>query len=516
MASAAAPDPGFLDLVDLADERLGSAAIACNDEFFAEKENLVRRAPAVWKEHVYTDRGKWMDGWETRRRRPADGLGPDDHDWCIVRLGVPGIVRGVVIDTAFFRGNYPKEAALEGCLASGHASPAELAAAHWVPLVARTPLDGDSKNVRATQPVCVSHVRLRIYPDGGVARLRVHGDVLPDPARLGGLSGELDLAAVENGAYALAASDMFFGVRHNLIFPGRAVNMSDGWETRRRRGPGHDWVIVRLVGEGEVRRVEVDTNHFKGNAPAACTLEGTTAAADATVAALTAAVWRPLLAETALQPHTRHFLGALPAGPITHVRLNVFPDGGVSRLRLHGALTIDGRRRAGLVRVGAVPDDTLARELTRCLASARWVAAVMASRPWSSPAALHAAADAARADLGEADWLEAFRAHPRIGERHAARPQGATEARWSASEQAGASAADDATRAAIAAGNAAYEQRFGFVYLINATGKSASELRARLEARLGSDRATELATAADEQRQIMHLRLDKLLDSPAP
>src|SRR5688572_13425247 len=189
MASDAAPDPSdLLDLVDLADERLGSAAIACNDEFFAEKENLTRAAPAVWKDHEYTDRGKWMDGWETRRRRPADGLGPDDHDWCIVRLGVPGIVRGAVIDTAFFRGNFPAAAVLEGCLAPSHASPAELAHTEWIELVPRTSLAGDTRNLRpVTRPEHVSHVRLRIYPDGGVARLRVHGEPLPDMARLGGL-----------------------------------------------------------------------------------------------------------------------------------------------------------------------------------------------------------------------------------------------------------------------------------------------------------------------------------------
>src|SRR5262245_44458005 len=258
MVAGMAGDPdGFTDLVDLVGERLGGAAVACNDDFFAGMDNLVREAPAVWKDHLYTDRGKWMDGWESRRRRPADGLGPDDHDWCVVRLGVPGVVRGVVIDTAFFRGNYPAGAALDGCLAPSHASPAELAGAEWLELLPRTALTGDSRNLRAvTRPEQVSHVRLRIYPDGGVARLRVHGEPLPDPARLGGLGADLDLAAIENGGHAVACSDMFFGVRHNLLMPGRAANMSDGWETRRRRGPGHDWVIVRLIEEGEVRRVE--------------------------------------------------------------------------------------------------------------------------------------------------------------------------------------------------------------------------------------------------------------------
>ena len=275
----------FLDLPDLASEAVGGAAILCNDEFFAEKENLLKVAAAVWKDHVYTDRGKWMDGWETRRYRPADGVAPgpdsDIHDWCIVRLGLPGEIRGLVIDTAWFRGNYPASAAV---YATEIADPLDLRAletATWTQILPRSELEGDRQNTFAIEPAHerrrFTHVRLDIFPDGGVARLRVHGNVMPDWDRLRA-AGTIDLAALENGAWVESCSDMFFGSRNNLIKPGPSRSMADGWETRRRRGPGNDWAIVRLAAKGTLERVEIDTTHFKGNAPGRCTLEGVHAA----------------------------------------------------------------------------------------------------------------------------------------------------------------------------------------------------------------------------------------------
>ncbi|HYO77771.1 MAG TPA: allantoicase, partial [Thermoanaerobaculia bacterium] len=259
----------FLTFLDLASERLGGSVLYANDDFFAEKENLLKPAKAVWKEHEYTDRGKWMDGWESRRKRVPG------HDFAIVRLGVRGVVRGVVVDTAFFRGNYPESCSIEGTSMRVDAPVDALLAADWRELLPRTPLKGDSENVIAVGGNdAVTHLRFNIFPDGGVARLRVHGEVVPEWRLAGGLANELDLAAAENGADVLNCSDMFFGPKHNLIMPGRAHNMSDGWETRRRRGPGHDWVIVKLATEGRVRRIELDTNHFKGNYPDTASIEG--------------------------------------------------------------------------------------------------------------------------------------------------------------------------------------------------------------------------------------------------
>jgi allantoicase len=326
-------EAAFTDLIDLAAERLGGAVLLANDEFFAPKESLLRAAPAVWKEGEYTDRGKWMDGWETRRRRTPG------HDWCIVRLGLPGVVHGVVVDTAFFRGNYPEQCSLEGASVAGVPDPEALASdgARWRELLPRSPLAGDSKNAFAiSSDERLTHVRFHIYPDGGVARLRVHGETRPDSARLA-RGQALDLAAMENGGYVVVCSDMFFGHRQNLILPGRSTHMGDGWETRRRRGPGHDWTIVRLAARGSVQRLELDTDHFKGNAPGRCSLEWCDAPGTDAAALPTVVKWQPLLAETALQPHARHAWDAT-SPPATHVRLNIFPDGGVARLRVFGAI----------------------------------------------------------------------------------------------------------------------------------------------------------------------------------
>jgi allantoicase len=327
----------FQDLVDLASERLGGAVLLANDEFFAPKEALLKPGAAEWREHEYTERGKWMDGWETRRRREPG------YDWCIVRLGLPGVVRGLVVDTAFFRGNFPESCSVEGCDVSGAPDPQQIADdAEWFEVLPQSPLEGNTANLfPVTVDRRVTHLRLNIFPDGGVARLRVHGWARPAWTRFALQGGEVDLAALENGGWVPACSDMFFGHRQNLILPGRSLFMGDGWETRRRRGPGHDWSIVRLGAPGPIHRIELDTDHFKGNAPGRCTLEGLYAP-DATVEALTVegAGWMPLLDETRLQPHTRHRWEAevRPIGPITHARLNIFPDGGVARLRLWGTL----------------------------------------------------------------------------------------------------------------------------------------------------------------------------------
>ncbi len=304
----------FLELLDLASERLGGAAVDCNDDFFAVKDNLVKPSAPEWREGVYTDHGKWMDGWETRRRRD---VASDSHDWCIVRLGVRGVVRGVDVETTHFKGNYPESCAFD--VGDGR---------EWREGLPRTALKGDSHNHFAiSNALPATHVRLRIYPDGGVARLRAYGTVTADWDRLR-LRGDVDLAAAEHGALVIACSDMFFGSRHNLIMPGNATHMGDGWETKRRRGPGHDWTVIQLAARGTIRRAEVDTRHFKGNAPGACSLDGSV---DGTT-------WIELMARTALSPHAQHtFEDQIRAiGDVTHARFNIFPDGGVGRLRLFG------------------------------------------------------------------------------------------------------------------------------------------------------------------------------------
>jgi allantoicase len=474
------------DLLDLASERLGGSVLYANDDFFAEKENLLKPSKAVWKEHEYTDRGKWMDGWESRRKRVPG------FDFAIIRLGLPGVVRGVIVDTAFFRGNYPDSCSIEATSMKVDASVDELLAAEWREILPRSPLQGDSENEFAVMSKdAVTHLRFNIFPDGGVARLRVYGDVVPEWRLVGGLGNEIDLAAAENGADVLACSDMFFGPKHNLIMPGRAHNMSDGWETRRRRGPGHDWVIVKLATEGRVRRIELDTNHFKGNYPDTASIEGSR----------DGETWTELLPRTKLQAHTRHFFidELATDAPFTHLRLNVYPDGGVSRMRVWGKATVEGRRDAAVQRVNTLFHP---RELLKVCASEDWAMRMFVARPFDSWKSMVEAAKEIWSRLDNDQWLEAFAAHPRIGERKAG---------WSLQEQSGTRSASEETMHAIAEGNRAYEEKFGFVFLICATGRSAEEMRENLEQRLKNDGETELRIAAEEHAKIIELRLEKLV-----
>jgi len=328
----------FIELIDLASEKLGGAVLYANDDFFAPKENLLKPAAPIFIEGKYTDLGKWMDGWESRRRR-SPRL-DEKFDWCIIRLGLSGIIHGVVVDTSFFRGNFPSHCSLEACAIDGQPNVEQLldAKTEWSEILSISELQGDSQNhFKINFPQRVTHLRFKIYPDGGVARLRVFGEVVPDWNALRQRMSEIDLAAVENGGTVLEASDMFFGHKHNLIMPGRAQDMSDGWETKRRRGEGYDWCVIKLGSEGTIKRVEVDTSHFKGNYPESCSIEVCRADDDTSFDAVD---WLELLPNSRLQAHTRHaFVDEIKdCGAVMHVRFNIFPDGGVSRLRLYGRI----------------------------------------------------------------------------------------------------------------------------------------------------------------------------------
>src|SRR4051812_25510886 len=324
-------------LPDLAGRSLGGAVVAANDEYFAAKENLILPEPPAARSE-FGHRGKGYDGWETRRRRTPG------HDWAVVRLGAPGVVGGVVIDTTHFTGNYPPRASLDGAAVEGHPSVTELEKADWQCLLPPTELAGDTVNafpVASTRRV--THVRLNIHPDGGVARLRVHGTALPDPRVLD--AGPVDLAALENGALVTSVSDEFYGRPTQLIAPGLARSMGKGWETRRRRGEGNDWVEIALACEGVVTLAELDTTWFIGNSPGTASVTGLTGEGEVA-----------LLPRTRLQPDTRHRF-VLPNAPgVARVRLDVFPDGGMARLRLWGRPTAAGRAALGRRWFDALPD----------------------------------------------------------------------------------------------------------------------------------------------------------------
>ena len=346
---------------DLAGRALGGSVSYANDELFAERENLIKPEEPAFRPHTFGHKGQIMDGWETRRRREPAGDGQGDA--AIVRLGSGGVVRRVVVDTSWFTGNYPPEVSVEACGAEGYPSPAELAAAPWTTLVPRSPVAGDATNEFEVEPGRrATHVRLTIYPDGGVARLRVYGEPVPDP-RL--LPATIDLAALENGAVVTGCSNMFYSSPANLLLPGQARVMGDGWETSRRRDQANDWVEVRLACAGSVEVVELDTSHFVGNAPGWAALAGDGPGPDGTA----------LLPRTALQPDTRHRF-AVPGGSVTgQVRLDIYPDGGMARLRVLGRPTEQARaalaelflrvlpepQLAGLLRAAGLPPDEAAR-----------------------------------------------------------------------------------------------------------------------------------------------------------
>jgi allantoicase len=374
----------YASQVNLAARRLGAGVVAASDEFFGEKENLLRAGPPTFQPRTFGHKGQVVDGWETRRRREPG------HDWALIRLGAPGIIHAVVVDTAHFTGNFPAECSVEGCAVEGYPSPAELLGdgVTWAQLVPRSPLAGDSENrFGVTDPRRFTHLRLTIYPDGGVARLRAEGQVVPDPRLLDGLP--LDLVALENGGTVTDASDRFYSPPENMIGPGRPAVMADGWETRRRRDDGHDWALFRLAEAGHITQAVVDTTCFLGNAPAAATLR----ACDASQAGLDAADWFELLPLTPLRPDTRHRLRIDPARSrlATHVRLDIHPDGGLARLRLFGELTANGRARLGLAWFDRLPEEhALAVLAADCGLTGPLAAGLAARRPYREPAALDA------------------------------------------------------------------------------------------------------------------------------
>lgn len=320
--------------INLASAGLGARGLHATDEFFAPLERLLSDRPAVFISDKYDDHGKWMDGWETRRRR-----GPG-HDHCVVQLATAGRIRGFDVDTSHFIGNYPPACRIEAARVDG--APDE--ATKWQEVLAPSPLGPGAHHFFPCESDGVfTHVRLHIHPDGGVARLRVYGEPEIDRAAIG--SSIVDLASSLAGGRIVAFSDAHFGDYRRLLAPGRGLDMGDGWETRRRREPGNDWIVIRLAARGTVESIVVDTAHYKGNFPAACSLqaadldEGADALPDMVVAS--SMFWGEVLPEQPLSADSVHTFKepVRPSGPVTHVRLNIHPDGGVSRLRVNGRLT---------------------------------------------------------------------------------------------------------------------------------------------------------------------------------
>lgn len=328
----------FHEWARLEQPRLGTQVVYATDDFFGAKERLIEPAPPVFIADKYDDHGKWMDGWESRRKRTPG------HDFCILKLGIPGIVHGLDLDTSHFTGNFPPSASVDACISDDVVPDDETV---WQPLLAKTNLGGDAHHFVATSGLdAVTHLRLNIFPDGGVARLRVFGEIRPDWSKFS-KDEVLDLLAIENGGRAIACNDEHFGSMHNLNLSGRGVNMGDGWETARRRRPGNDWVIVKLGHPGRIEEVEIDTAHFKGNYPDRVELRaamlGDDSGLPAAIADQVSKDWPQLLPESKMQMDARQrFSKELrDIGVVSHVRMNIFPDGGVSRLRLFGRIAAE-------------------------------------------------------------------------------------------------------------------------------------------------------------------------------
>ncbi len=362
--------------VDLASRWLGGSVIAASDESFGEKENLLVQAPAAFEPGRYGHRGEIVDGWETRRRREPG------HDWALIRLGAPGTVTSVDVDTSFFTGNFPEACAIEACGAEGYPSPAELLdpATDWAELMPRSPLRGDAHNTcPVAEPHRFTHIRLSTFPDGGVARLRVLGQVIPDPRGLERLT--IDLASQEYGGAVVASSDNFYNSASLLNRPDTARSMGEGWETRRRRDSGHDYVIFRLAFAGQIRQLIVDTAHFKYNASAEIAACG--CGEDITPPAGSPA-WKPLLPRARLQPDTRHVLAVSYPGPVRSVRVDAFPDGGLSRVRVVGSVDPAARSQAGYRWLNSLPPSQAVRCLTDAGLAPDLAADVASQRPLTS------------------------------------------------------------------------------------------------------------------------------------
>lgn len=321
-------------LIDLAAETNGGRVLLASDEFFAPKENLLKAGRGEFIPEKYTDRGKWMDGWETRRKRAVG------NDWCVLRLGKPGIISKLDIDTNHFVGNYPAQASVDACHLPQYASfdTSSEKDHDWSEILPKSELQGDTQNIFTIKSdKKFTHLRLNIFPDGGIARLKVYGheQAIEDEKQL------FDAVAVENGGATIACSDMHFGNMQNLIKPGNPVDMSDGWETKRRRGSGHDWAILKLGAPCIAEIIVIDTLHFKGNFPDSCSVDGCFSLnADADSIQMDDVSWNEILPETKLKGNSENIFHKQlqEIGQCTHVKLNIYPDGGVSRLRILGRL----------------------------------------------------------------------------------------------------------------------------------------------------------------------------------
>ena len=340
---------------------LGASIVSFSDEYFASAANLLTPTPPIRKPGYFVHTGAWYDGWETRRHNSKE------YDWVVIKLGCVARIDAVEVDTAYFNGNEAPRAGLDGCLLTKEEDTTSGVDREgfqgWNEILPPSKCGPSQRQAwklsgPAVQGEKFTHLRLKQYPDGGIARLRVYGTVVPPSLPMSVLSGKEerpveDLAAALNGGVAIACSDQHFGGKHYLVLPGRGKDMGDGWETARSRTKGHmDWAIIQLGLRGrKIQKVVVDTKDFRGNFPRGVKVEAWSTeivkAALGTEAAPKAEGkgWKELVrGEQPCQADHEHvFEGAElvvsepPEGHVwTHVKMTIVPDGGVKRLRIYG------------------------------------------------------------------------------------------------------------------------------------------------------------------------------------
>lgn len=427
----------------------------------------------------------------------------DGHDWAIVRLGVPGIIEEIIIDTSHDTGNYPPGASVEACVAPHNALVSELQ--DWVEIVSHSDLSGDRRNTfQVHGGHRFTHVRLNIFPDGGVSRLRVIGQPVPNWMAPGQQTGVLDLAALVNGGHVHSASDMHYGDRQNLVMPREPQSVDLGWQTKRRRGSGNDWAVARLAGPGQIHSLTLDTAHFRDNCPAQASLDASCSQDPGDDD------WFELLSPQTMIGDTEHsFRAELQDNTaILWVRLNIFPDGGMARLRVWGTLSEQGFTQARLLYLNSSRPSTLRDLFKEVCHSEKWAEEMSRSAPFTDLNDLLKKGARAWSKCSEPDWKQALDGHPRIGSKAKGR---GLSAQWSKGEQSKAQVSDTSVTDKLQDVQEQYFQKFKFIFLICASGRSSEEILAAAQARLQNSAPEELQTVAEEQAKIIHLRLEKLL-----
>ena len=394
----------FAGLVDLASADSGGAAVACSDDSFASMDHLVRASPPVFDPHAFTDHGRLMDGWQGRRR---NGRG---HDWCIIKLGVAGTVHGVDIDTSHFHGDAAPFASIEGANVPLNAeSEALRSETEWTQIVAPFALQPNGQNLQSARTVSVwTHVRIRVFPDGGVARLRVWGE----PASVADPNTEVDLACAQHGGQAMACSSTALGSPVNLLKRQPAIDIRDGWEPQRNRRLNGEWVVIRLGGPARIAEVVLDTKHFSGNHPERIRVDGIHWVAPPLPALLASSAWKPIVESFEPAPDAPHLKSVNDAGPWTHVRVHVGPDGGISRVRVYGSIDRESPSDPKLVAINAMTLAEAAGWFQAATGCPRWAQRMADCRPFTSRTQLCGLAEWNWWLMDESDWVAAMEADP--------------------------------------------------------------------------------------------------------